>query len=199
MPSHEMNRRDALRGLTAGIGAASAVWIDQLHALARQHPMSTMLAESAQGAAWTPRVLSAHQLATVGTLVELIIPATETPGAKALEVDRYIDGVLALAEPADRDRFLSGLGWLDARSQALFRKDFVSSSIREQTDLLTRLSSSTAGQSEPPAGVEFFNGIKTLTIAGYYTTEVGLRQELGDDGRMMLATFEGCTHKDHGA
>jgi len=199
MPSHEMNRRDALRGLTAGIGAASAVWIDQLHALARQHPMSTMLAESAQGAAWTPRVLSAHQLATVGTLVELIIPATETPGAKALEVDRYIDGVLALAEPADRDRFLSGLGWLDARSQALFRKDFVSSSIREQTDLLTRLSSSTAGQSEPPAGVEFFNGIKTLTIAGYYTTEAGLRQELGDDGRMMLPTFEGCTHKEHGA
>jgi len=194
-----MNRRDALRGLTAGIGAASAVWIDQLHALARQHPMSTMLAESAQGAAWTPRVLSAHQLATVGTLVELIIPATDTPGAKALEVDRYVDGVLALAEPADRERFLSGLGWLDARSQALFRKDFVSSSIREQTDLLTRLSSSTAGQSEPPAGVEFFNGIKTLTIAGYYTTEVGLRQELGDDGRMMLATFEGCTHKDHGA
>jgi len=31
-----------------------------------------------------------------------------------------------------------------------------------------------------------------MTITGYYTTEIGLRQELGDDGRMMLGTFEGA-------
>src|SRR3954447_9185317 len=34
--------------------------------------------------------------------------------------------------------------------------------------------------------------IKSMTITGYYTTEIGLRQELGDDGRMMLGTFEGA-------
>jgi len=32
-----------------------------------------------------------------------------------------------------------------------------------------------------------------MTITGYYTTEIGLRQELGHDGRMMLGRFEGCS------
>jgi hypothetical protein len=46
-------------------------------------------------------------------------------------------------------------------------------------------------------GVAFFRAIKSMTITGYYTTEIGLRQELGDDGRMMLGAFEGCTHPEH--
>jgi hypothetical protein len=45
--------------------------------------------------------------------------------------------------------------------------------------------------------VAFFRAIKSMTITGYYTTEIGLRQELGDDGRMMLGAFEGCTHPEH--
>jgi hypothetical protein len=69
----------------------------------------------------------------------------------------------------------------------------------QQTDLLTRLSNSvdSASPAEDPAGVEFFVAIKSMTIAGYYSTEIGLRQELGDPGVLMSATFEGCTHPEH--
>jgi hypothetical protein len=36
-----------------------------------------------------------------------------------------------------------------------------------------------------------------MTINGYYTTQIGLRQELGDDGQLFLAQFPGCTHPEH--
>ena len=112
-------------------------------------------------------------------------------------MDRYIDGVLATSALPDRTRLLDGLAWLDRRSQSLFQRDFVDATANQQTDLLTRLSAEGAARQEEAAGVELFTAMKTLTIAGYYSTEIGLRQELGDDGRMMLARFEGCTHPEH--
>ena len=36
-----------------------------------------------------------------------------------------------------------------------------------------------------------------MTITGYYTTQIGLQQELGDDGKLVLAEFKGCTHPEH--
>ena len=84
---------------------------------------------------------------------------------------------------------------MDTRSTALFNRDFVSATPEQQTDLLTRISSE--GGSEDRAGTEFFTAIKSMTIAGYYTTQIGLQQELGDDGVLAQASFEGCTHPEH--
>jgi hypothetical protein len=197
----KIDRRDALWRLAAGgIGAAaSALWVEELGAFARQQAahVHATIATSAQAAAWKPKVLSPHQLETVATLSELIIPQTDTPGAKAALVDRFIDSVLAEAPPAERDPFLKGLAWIDARSKALFGKDVVSATATQQTDLLTKLSA--APSHEERAGVDFFNAMKSMTITGYYTTEVGLHQELGDDGVLAQATFVGCTHPEHQA
>jgi hypothetical protein len=48
-------------------------------------------------------------------------------------------------------------------------------------------------------GVEFFQSIRSMTITGFYTSEIGMRQELGDDGQVFFAEFKGCTHSEHGA
>jgi hypothetical protein len=198
-----IDRRDALRRLAAGgIGAAaSALWVDELSAFTRQQAAHShaAIAASTQSAAatWTPKTLNRHQLDTVATLSELIIPQTETPGAKATLVDRFIDSVLGEAPPAERDQFLKGLTWMDARSKTLFGKDVVSATATQQTELLTKLSA--VNSHEEHAGIDFFNAIKSMTITGYYTSEVGLRQELGDDGILAQATFAGCTHPEHQA
>ena len=55
---------------------------------------------------WTPKALNRHQLRHRRHLSELIIPQTDTPGARATLVDRFIDGVLAEA-PADGARLPS--------------------------------------------------------------------------------------------
>jgi hypothetical protein len=142
-------------------------------------------------------VLSARQNEAVVALTELIIPQTDTPGAKAAGVNRFIDTVLVDARPADRERFLRGLAWMDERSRALSGKDFLAATSTEQTALLTRLSNEGTPDAEDRIGVEFFQAIKAMTINGYYTTEIGLRQELGDSGQLFLGRFEGCTHPEH--
>jgi gluconate 2-dehydrogenase gamma chain len=189
-----INRRQAVRAMAA---TASAVWASRFTTFAQQQAEHAHATAAAESAAFVPKVFSAHQFETVGVLVDLILPATETPGARELQVDRYIDVVLRSAVDADRRRFLAGLTWLDTRARALFGKTFVAGTPTQQTDLLTRLASSAGATSEAPGGIAFFQAIKGATIAGYYTTEVGLRQELGDDGRMVLAAFEGCTHPEH--
>lgn len=192
-----VNRRAALRTMAAGVGAAaSALWVNELALLAEEQAVHAhLLAATPQGTVWTPSVLTPRQLETVGTLVELIIPATDTPGARAALVDRYIDGVLRTANTGTRTRFIDGLTWIDTRSQALFNAPFADATAAQQTDLLTRLAADPSAEAD--AGTQFFAAIKSMTITGYYTTEIGLRQELGDPGVLVLPAYPGCQHPEH--
>lgn len=146
---------------------------------------------------WTPKIFTAAQNQQVIALTEAIIPATETPGAKAALVNRFIDQVLADATETQRSAFLRGLAWIGERSQAEFGKDFATATSEQQTALLLRIDDEGPVAEGDRPGADFFRAIKGMTISGYYSTEAGLRQELGDDGRMVLATFEGCTHPEH--
>jgi gluconate 2-dehydrogenase gamma chain len=92
---------------------------------------------------------------------------------------------------------LRGLLWMDARSQELFGAPFVSATPAQQTALLTSLSSPSDKSTADPIGREFFDAIKGLTVTGYYTSEIGIRQELGEDGNLFFAEFPGCTHPQH--
>src|SRR5437879_13742440 len=59
--------------------------------------------------AWAPRTLSAAQLELAATLAEHIIPQTETPGARAAGVHRFVDSLVPdHYDAAERDRFLAG-------------------------------------------------------------------------------------------
>ncbi len=43
----------------------------------------------------------------------------------------------------------------------------------------------------------FFIAIKGLTVDGYYTSELGIHQELRYKGNAYLKDFAGCTHPEH--
>jgi hypothetical protein len=195
-----VSRRSALRGLAAGAGAtATALWLDRLSVLAQDPAMHTHVAAAAtaQAAAFTPKALTPAQLETVATLAELIIPTTDTPGARAALVDRFIDQVMSNARPADKERFVTGLTWIDTRSTALYGKAFTATTPAQQTELLTKLAAPGGQAAEDQPGVPFFTAMKNLTISGYYSTKIGLEQELGDNGQLFSVKFEGCTHKEH--
>ena len=194
-----MNRREVLQTLgTVAVGAATAShWVESLTALAREQAHAGAAQAAAAAPDWRPTILTAHQNEAVIVLTELIIPATDTPGAKTTLVNRFIDGVLADAEPADREAFVRGLTWIDERSRALFGRDFVAASTADQTMLLTRLSAKDNPEKEAAIGVQFFEAIKSMTINGYYTTEIGLRRELGDSGQLFQAVSQFCDHPEH--
>jgi hypothetical protein len=194
-----LDRRELLRRLGAGaIGAAaSPLWVRELTALARTHALAHTRADGIAAEKWAPAVFTARQNDAVVALTELIIPETDTPGAKAAMVNRFIDKVLADSAPAQRDAFLGGLAWIDERSRSEFGVAIEAASVQQQTALLTRLADEENHSAGDAAGVEFFHAIKSMTITGYYTTEIGLRQELGDDGRLMSTEFHGCDHPEH--
>jgi hypothetical protein len=195
----DINRRRALTQLVAGaVGVASMPqWVESLCLQARAEAHTPAAQAAASATAWTPSVLTPRQNEAVIALTELIIPATDTPGAKAALVNRFIDHVLSATDARERSEFMRGLAWLDERSRARVGRDVAGATAAELTTVLTPLAVEGTAPAEDAAGIAFFRAIKSMTVTGYYTTEIGLRQELGDDGRMMLAAFEGCTHPEH--
>jgi hypothetical protein len=199
MSTQAVGRREALKRLAiGGVGAATLpVWVESLSALAADHAHMQGVRKTAAATAWKPKVFTPHQNETVITLSELIIPQTETPGAKAAKVNEFIDTVLADAKAPDREMFLTGVTWLDDRATRDHGHAFAACTPTQQTTILTDISAPDATTGPNAPGAAFFTAIKSMTIAGYYTSEVGVRQELGDDGTLFFPEFKGCTHPEH--
>src|SRR6516225_9939560 len=117
-----MKRREALRIFAAG--AVLPAFSPDMFALFRQ-------AQPPPG--YTLRTLTGHLNDTVVAMIDQIIPATDTPGAKGARVNEFIDVILTeWALPEERARFLDGLAGIDKQSQSLYGKSFCSSTPEQQ-------------------------------------------------------------------
>jgi len=138
--------------------------------------------ERTSGPDWAPQTLTPAQDEMVDTIAEIIIPATDTPGARAANVNRFVDAMLTGSyTPADRDRFLTGLKETDARCRDAYGRAFVDCAPNEQRALVGELDDETFGPDAPDVDREqppFFHMMKELTLVGYYTSEIGATQEL---------------------
>src|SRR5260370_32408335 len=129
-----MQRREALKLLLAG-GVLPALPTDVFALFQGAHPAS----------AYTLRTLNPHQNDAVVAMIDQIIPATETPGAKGARVNEFIDVILTeWANDEERRNFLSGLADVDKQSNTLFGKHFTDSSPDQQLTLLRSLDESAA-------------------------------------------------------
>jgi hypothetical protein len=150
------------------------------------------------------RTLNPHQNATVTTISELIIPQTDTPGAKAARVNEFIDLILTeWYDDEEKSIFLTGLTEIDATTQGLLGKDFVDCEPKLQSEILRALDDEVAesraqirrGSSRRlPPERNFFFMIKQLTLTGYYTSQIGFEQEL--HGEIIPARHAGCVPLD---
>lgn len=127
--------------------------------------------------------LTPAQAELVATLAEMIIPKTDTPGAREVGVDRFVDAVLTNGyTPEERDRFLKGLADVDVRSGHDLNTAFLKASLEQQLALLKNLQSEAMQPRQNDASGDqpqpFFSMLKELTVVGYYTSEIGATQEL---------------------
>jgi len=171
-----MHRREVLRtlGSIAAGSMLSRLSPDRLYALGRE--THQRLVEHAP-----LRILDPHQHETVATIAELIIPETDTPGASAAGVSEFID--LMVAEwytGEERTRFLKGIADLDRRSQAVIGRLFIEAPASNQEQVLSDLEAEllTFGAAGGKPDERFFHQVKYLTLYGYYTSQVGVEQEL---------------------
>jgi len=151
-----------------------------------------------------PRILTPHQDATVTAMAELILPQTDTPGAKAVRVNEFIDRIVAdWYSDQDRVRFLAGLADVDARTQSFFKRDFVDASPEQQSEILRALgeemAQATGALADAPRGYRgadpapddnFYFMFRQLTLTGYFTSEAGFTQQLREE--IIPGRFDGC-------
>jgi hypothetical protein len=185
-----MERRDVLK-LLASAAVLPALSLDAVAFLQSVHAQVA--------AAPGLKTLSPQQDATVTAIAELIIPQTDTAGAKAMKVNEFIDLILTdWYDEVTTKRFLAGLSDVDRRSKKLYGKKFVACNEAQQMELLKVLDAEAmiarkeeAGSSSTAlAPLNFFGMIKKLTLIGYYTSEAGFKDEL--HRTIIPASHSGC-------
>ena len=178
-----MNRRKAIGGmLLAGIGGVLAY----------------------SGYKWynwhkTPDLAYVQKNASLlAALTETILPATDTPGAKAAAVDQFI--VIMLRDCVDErtaNTFIDGLKDVQSRSFSEYGKPFEQCAAEEQQSIVTYFQEKgkpwggIAGKIEKRyLGKSFFNILKDLTVEGYCTSKVGATQALSY--LYIPGSYQGC-------
>jgi len=190
MASYSSDRRSVLK-IIGAIGATCTYPFagDELFgqiAPVHEHPPETSQPSS--------RFLAEPDFATISRLADLIIPETDTPGAIGAGVPDYIDGVIA-ANIAHQLLVADGLRWLDAAAANAAGKKFIELSQEQQLTILEPLCEA-ADEKEPKArNAQFFALVKKLTADGYYTSKIGLINELGYKGNSVQSEFPGCIHE----
>jgi hypothetical protein len=213
-----LDRRELLRRLMAGAGAAGAAVALPAGSPAADHAGSAMPMQSANAAQaggmslgsaeppdpsltspdWKPRFFDQHQDQTVLAVADLMIPETDTPGARAARVDRFIDLLLSTDGPGTGEdssgsdftdfllrkgtleaqkRYMAALNWLDGYTLTHYSKPFAALDQAHQETVLTLLTHST-DDPEVSHGRELFAMIKSSIVSAYYSSEIGSLQEL---------------------
>lgn len=137
---------------------------------------------------------SPHQLKTVEHLAEQIIPQDEhSPGAQEAEVAQTIDEYLAALYPRNpehlerRATWRQGLARMDKDAKARFGGLFMALTPDQQYALVLSWSESPAADPR----LAFFSELKSRVAWAYYTSAVGIHQDLGYLGNTYAAEFEG--------
>jgi hypothetical protein len=191
--------------------------------------------QAAATAGYTPQFFTPAEYKTLTQLVDVLIPATDTPGAAAAGVPDYIDRVVSM-NAEHRPLARAGLAWLAGEAQRRYSRDYDSLDEAQHAALLQPLSAAadraareaqqaryratprgrtyyfavndaspkprpamavTVDAPDPEMPVRFFRLMKNLTADGYYTSRVGLIDELGYSGNTFRASFPQCAVPEH--
>ena len=135
---------------------------------------------------------TAAQHAMVEELTETIIPAdSHSGGAKAAKVPDYIDQLLTETyDDNQRTLWREGLRLVDLMTRHYSGKSFVEASPEERIAVLKVLSDNERMTDLPE--VRFFIELKRLTVRGYYTSKIGVHDELEYKGNRILQEYVGC-------
>lgn len=113
--------------------------------------------------------LNSHQEELLAQIAETIIPATDSAGAKALELPQFVwtmvDDCYA---KDDQETFLKGLDQVDEMAEQKFKRSFMTCSIDQRHEVLADLEAH-KGKSE----AQFFYGVaKGELIKGYLNSKL---------------------------
>lgn len=190
MPTYSDDRRSLLK-IIGAIGSTCAYPFASDELQAQELPHNQHTPEPARSTYFT-----AADFAVISRIADLIIPATDTPGAIGVGVPAYIDSVVSRNQPY-QPLFADGLRWLDQTTRDRHQQPFTALSEAQQLAILEPVCARADAPTPKRVGrhIEWFRLMKSLTADGYYTSASGLRDELGYQGNTVLAAFPDCTHE----
>jgi len=172
----DLTRRDVIK-----LGAAAT--------LSASLGVGESLAQPAAPAA--PAFFTPEEFALVDELSELIIPTDDhTPGAKAAKVAAYIDARLAEAwDEKEKTTWRDGLKLVDRLAHERTGKSFLESPADDRIAVLTRMAEHEGKPQRPDE--QFFAELKGRVVHAYYTSKIGIRDEMEYKGNGLLTEFVG--------
>ncbi|MCU0418713.1 MAG: gluconate 2-dehydrogenase subunit 3 family protein [Cyclobacteriaceae bacterium] len=179
-----MNRREALQRTALVLG----------YAISAPALMGIMNGcKAAPELTYTPSFFTKEQAETVSELAQLIIPKTDTPGAKEVGVPAFIDQILRECHsPEEQQRFLTGLTAFEADMKASFGDTFVylepaqqAEGYRKHHDPAAEAARAKSWEPKP-----FVLMVKELTLLGFFTSEPGATQVLQYEA--VPGRYNGC-------
>jgi hypothetical protein len=180
----DLSRREVLRGLALTFVAAGVV--DRVSAQ-EVHQMASIAGAGSSGP-YTPTALSVHEYQTVEKLTDFIIPVENgAPGAVAAGVAAFID-LLAGANADLKKIYTDGVVWMDTAMKSRGAADFLSATPEQQTGLLDLIAYRRNQSAELAPGITFFTMARRMTVDGFYTSAIGIR-DLDYQGNSPRAAF----------
>ena len=179
-----MNRRDTLKALGLAAAAGGALMLDACQTKTTkkagaavgeklpgvtdvEHERNTKLAEE--------QFFSVHELATIGVLADIIIPADDISGsATDAGVPDFIE-FMVKDIPSYQTPMRGGLKWLDVQCQRRYGNAFAECESTQQLQLVDEIAYPAKAKPEMAPGVAFFNLMRDLTASGFFTSEIGVK------------------------
>jgi hypothetical protein len=196
-----MTRREAIKTITVGAGVVATLPVlggaalgqDEAHGHVHSSAVS---AQSDENKSQPLKFFTEEENRTVTEMTERIIPADDSsPGAKAARVSEYIDLIVSESPAVTKNLWRDGLAAVNKKSREMFGKAFADATVDQQVELLKQISKNEKASSTDLE--RFFRTVKYATIDGYYTSKIGIHQELKYKGNSYLKEFVGCTHPEH--
>ncbi|WP_341228011.1 gluconate 2-dehydrogenase subunit 3 family protein [uncultured Arcticibacterium sp.] len=182
-----MQRREALKQ-TALFGISTALFPSLLQSCKEQSRLN-----------WQPQFLSVKHAELISSLVDTLLPKTETPGALEMKVDMFIDLVYGkLNGEAGQKEMDKGMDKFDEKCEAEFGDRFADLSQENKVAFLKMEEASSpkfngsiwgtaAGKQEP---VGFYRSLKSTALWGYFSSEeIGLNVLTYDP---VPGPYQGC-------
>lgn len=174
-----------------------AVWLKTAQSqVPQQHNHASTSYAPPEPDRWTsykPKFFSAEEFQILEAFTEILIPTDETPGAREAHVAPFIDFVVnAAAEyaPEMQLRWRRAMDWL--RGQG-----FGNLPPERKIALVQQMSEPERNRSKTHDGFGTYKLIKDMTVHAFYTSRLGIVDELQYKGNAYLTEFPGCGHPEH--
>jgi hypothetical protein len=140
---------------------------------------------------WKPVFFSSDQGVLVTQVAEIIIPKTDTPGAKDVGVPGFIDQIVSECFPKeDQDKFLNGLKAFDDEAKKEYGDPFINLDAEQQSAFVKKVHDAAVNTDENGAPRPFILTLKELTMLGFFTSEPGATQVL--QYSPVPGAYKGC-------